>query len=507
MTSQARFIDGTFVGARDDSAGIISFKGIQYADAPIGDLRWRAPVSPPSSNLGTVDASQFRSTCVQTVQTSIIPGTSENCLFGNVYIPTTSPSNETLPVMIWFHGGGFQGGSTHDIVPNHMLQPPASPLVFVSFEYRLGQFGFLGGSQIQQNGDLNAGLLDQRAALRWIQRYISKFGGDPGRVTIWGESAGAGSTMFQLLGEGGDTQGLFRAAMGDSPSLSFMPAFNDSYVEEIFQQFVTFAGCENASNVMQCLRTADGDTLAAAGSKVIAARTATLFTFAPILDGTFLRERPVEAFKNGHFAKVPVLFGSNTNEGAHWSASLPDATANTSMPNATETTVYNFLQGQFASLTRASFDQAVAEHYPLSDFANFSLQGQQMYGEMRYICTAELITGAAFDHESSGFQFHYDNPILGSDHGAELTAFFTTSATTEPSINTLFVAMREYWTSFVVIERPSACDSSVSWTAVADSKSNPRILLHPGAIALENLTDVLSSRCAFWHRISGELNV
>ncbi|KAG6890117.1 hypothetical protein C0992_003070 [Termitomyces sp. T32_za158] len=193
--------------------------------------------------------------------------------------------------------------------------------------------------------------------------------------------------------------------MGDSPSLSFMPAYNDSYIEGIFQQFATFAGCENASDVMQCLRAADGNVLALAGSKVIAARPATLFTFAPVLDGTFLRERPVEAFKNGHFAKVPVLFGSNTNEGAEWSASLPDASANTSMFNATETTVYNFLQGQFASLTRPSFDRAVAEHYPLSDFANFSLQGQQMYGEMRYICTAELVSGAAFDHGSEAFQF------------------------------------------------------------------------------------------------------
>ncbi|KAG6842351.1 hypothetical protein C0991_010641 [Blastosporella zonata] len=271
--------------------------------------------------------------------------------------------------MVWFHGGGFQGGSTHDIVPNLMVQPPSSPLIFVSFEYRLGQFGFLGGSEIKGNGALNAGLLDQ------------------------------------LLGEGGNSGRLFHAVMGDSPSLSFLPSYDDDYVEAIFNQFAAFAGCN--SNVMKCLRASDGNKLALAGSQTIAARPATLYTFAPILDGSFLQERPVEAFKGGHFAKVPVLFGSNTDEGANWSASLPDASANTSMPNATQTTVYNFLRGQFSSLTRGSFDQAVTDFYPLSDYGTFSLQGQQMYGEMRYICTAGLITGAAFDHGLKAYQFQY----------------------------------------------------------------------------------------------------
>ncbi|KAG6908682.1 hypothetical protein DXG01_003696 [Tephrocybe rancida] len=268
------------------------------------------------------------------------------------------------------------------------------------------------------------------------------------------------------------------------------------------------SGC--TSDIMKCLRTADGNKLALAGSQTIAARKATLYTFAPVFDGTFLRERPVEAFKNGHFAQVPVLFGSNTNEGAKWSASLHDASANTSMPNATETTVYNFLKGQFADLTRASFDQAVTKFYPLSDYGTLSLQGQQMYGEMRYICTAELITGAAFDHKLKAYQFRYDNPVSGSDHGADLAAFFSTSTPSDPNVNALFVAMREFWTSFVATSQPSAKDSSISWKAVADSNSSPRILLHPGAIngiALENLSSALSARCAFWHGISAELKV
>lgn len=180
---------------------------------------------------------------------------------------------------------------------------------------------------------------------------------------------------------------------------------------------------------MSCLRSASSSVLTLAGSKTISARTATLFTFAPIIDESFLSERPVGAFANGTFAHVPVLFGydivnlrfrpcsssvshrsSNTNEGSRWSATLRDASANTSMPNATETTVYNFIRGQYPDFTTTSFNRAVEELYPLEDFnGSFSLQGQQMYGEVRYICTAGLISGAVGERgEQVAYQFRYD---------------------------------------------------------------------------------------------------
>ncbi|KAG6829498.1 hypothetical protein H0H87_011257 [Tephrocybe sp. NHM501043] len=259
---------------------------------------------------------------------------------------------------------------------------------------------------------------------------------------------------------------------------------------------------------MSCLRKADGSKLALAGSQTIAARTSTLYPFAPVLDGSFLQKRPVEAFKNGNFAKVPVLFGSNTNEGANWSKNIPDPSANTQSPNATETNVYNFLKGQFSTLTRSSFDKAVAALYPLKDYdSSLSLQAQQMYGEMRYICPAVLITGAAFDHGLKAYQFHYDNPDVpsNSNHGADLTAFYSTQPY-DKALTAFFVAMREYWTSFAGTLHPSAKDISVDWAAVAKSDGSPRMYLHPGAVALENVSGALSARCAFWRGIAGELN-
>ncbi|KAF9443812.1 alpha/beta-hydrolase [Macrolepiota fuliginosa MF-IS2] len=495
---------GTFHGLEDHTTGILYFRGVRFADPPVGNLRWRAPVSPPSTQLGDVKATQFANACISATQRRVTSGTSEDCLFGNVYVPINTAVSDGLPVMVWFHGGGFQSGSTHDAPPELILHSSSNPMIFISFEYRLGPLGFLGGTQINDDGDLNVGLLDQRAALRWVQRYIGQFGGDNKKVTIWGQSAGAGSTMFHLIANGGDNEGLFRAAMGDSPSLSFVPAFNEDYDVQIFNQYASFAGCGNqGANVLSCLRSADANTLASASSQVLAARPSTLFVFAPILDGKFINERPVEAYAAGHFARVPVVFGSNTNEGAHWSAELRDPSANTSMPNATEDTVFNFIRGQYVTFTQASVNRGF-ELYPLNSFnGSFSLQGQQMYGEVRYICTAGMITGSVSKF-TTAYQYHYDNPHLGSFHADELDAFFSPPANADQNDLALFEAMREYYTSFVTTGTPSA-ENAVAWDRVSSPSGSSRILFHPGGIKMEVVDDVLNTRCNFWHGINQEM--
>ncbi|PPR05920.1 hypothetical protein CVT26_008814 [Gymnopilus dilepis] len=500
-------LDGTFNGLRNETTGIIYFRGVRFADPPVGNLRWKAPVVPPTKHLGTVSAVNFGNACIEASQSSIPPNTSEDCLFGNVFIPINTHVDDKLPVLVWFHGGGFQVGNTHNAPPEQIIQSSSKPLIFVSFEYRLGQFGFLGGSQVKENGALNAGLLDQRGALSWLQKYIHLFGGDNKQITIWGQSAGAGSTMFHLIANGGNNEGLFHAAMGDSPSLSFVPAFNEPYDEGIFEQFAEFAGCGNkGSGALECLRSASSQELTLGGSQVLTARPATLFVFAPILDGEFIGERPVEAFKAGRFAHVPVLFGSNSDEGANWSASLKDAAANTSMPNATETTVFNFLQGQWASITRGSVDTAIGI-YPLEEFNNsFSLQGQQMYGEARYICSAAMITGTMFEAigANAAYHYHYDNTHLGSDHGDELTAFFSPLPSNANKDDVaLFKAIREYWTSFVTGGKPVS-KIGVAWKAVNENTGSSRILLHPGSVEMEQMGS-LSDRCSFWHSLDAEM--
>ncbi|KAF9255007.1 alpha/beta-hydrolase [Marasmius fiardii PR-910] len=493
---------GTFIGIKNGTTNITSFRGVRFADAPVGELRWRAAVSPPSKNLGTVNATKFANACIMNSQ--ITAGTSEDCLFGNVFIPPSITSRSTpAPVLVWFHGGGFVSGDSHSADPTELFATTSEPFIFVSFEYRLGPFGFLAGSTVKNNGLTNAGLHDQRTALRWVQRYIGKFGGDPSRVTIWGQSAGAGSTMFHLIANNGDPEGLFHVAIGDSPSLNQMPATTDDYLESVFHDVATAAGCGNDTN-LSCLRSVDINRLASAGQQTINARTATLYVFAPHFDGEFITSRPVEAFSSGKLAKVPVLFGANTNDGAHWSSELRDPNANTSMPNATQDTVYNFIHGQYPNFSKESFDRAVAL-YPLEEFnGSFSLQGQQMYGEARYICTAQLITAGAAIVGQNGFQFHYNNDHISSDHGAELAAFWGITNGADDKDRTLFEGMREFWSSLVTSgTQPRA--KLARWTATNENGS-PRMRLDPVQPGMEDVSASQTARCAFWHSISGEIN-
>ncbi|THV05682.1 alpha/beta-hydrolase [Dendrothele bispora CBS 962.96] len=496
-------VDGTFRGVDNSSIGITSFLGIRFADPPTGNNRWRAAVSPPSENLGTVDATDFADICASIGQTG--DGTSEDCLFGNVFVPSGTTGGDNLPVVVWIHGGGFQSGGTPDFDPVLLMNTSTNPMIFASFAYRLGPLGFLGGSRLKEDGQLNIGIQDQRVALRWVQRYIAKFGGDPSRVTIWGQSGGAGSTMFHLLANGGDNEGLFHAAMGDSPSLSVTPDFDSAEVESLFDQFASFANCgtNEDDDVLDCLRATDLADLADAWDELVANRTSTLFNFAPISDGEFIDLRPVEGFNSGVFAKVPVLYGSNSDEGANWSSGLPDQNANTRSPNATETTVFNFLRGQWDLLTRASFDDAV-DLYPLDEFdGSFDLQGQQMYGEVRYICTAGLITASETGAGVKAYQYHYDNPHLGSNHGAELGAYFPENTPDDADEDdlALFEAMREFITSFITTGTPTSKSAGVEWNAVTDTSNDgsPRILFSPDGIRMEVISDELNEHCTFWH--------
>ncbi|THV05668.1 alpha/beta-hydrolase [Dendrothele bispora CBS 962.96] len=458
---------GTFMGSNDTSTGIMSFLGVRFADPPTRNLRWRAAVSPPSENLGTVNATEFAPVCASIGQTG--DGTSEDCLFGNIFAPSGTTGNDSLPVIVWFHGG----------------------------------------AKLKADGQLNAGMQDQQVALKWVQRYISKFGGDPSRVTIWGESAGAGSTMFHLLANDGKTDGLFHAAMGDSPSLSFMPTFDSDYIEGIFDFISSNAGCDLNTDVdvLSCLRSASLSVLTDAWNALVANRTSTLFSFAPFLDGDFLSVRPVEGFASGRFAKVPVLFGSNTNEGAGWSSGLPDPAANTANPNATQETVFNFLRGQWNSFTQDSFNLAL-DLYPLENFnGSFDLQGQQMYGEARYICPAGLITAGAAAAGLDAYQYHYDNPHLGSNHSDDLEAMFPPTPTTANHKDlALFETMRELFTSFVTSGKPTS-SADADWATVTNPSDDgsPRLLFHPGDIRMERINRNLNKRCAFWRSLSDEM--
>ncbi|KAL1748405.1 Alpha/Beta hydrolase protein [Schizophyllum fasciatum] len=508
---------GTFIGRPSNDNSITYFRGIRYADVPTGDLRFRAPVSPPQRHLGTVNATEFAPACLQAASATT-EGSSEDCLFLNVNVPAHTTADDKLPVLVWIHGGGFQGGNANQ-PPDYLLHSSTKPLIFVSVQYRLGLFGFLAGQAVDDYGDLNAGLLDQRAALRWVRRYIGAFGGDPSKVTIFGESAGGAGIYYQLIAKDGDNEGLYVRAIADSPSLGPLLDCTSPYEEGLLREVAEAVDCSDPdpAALLACLRATDVGTLAAASPRVLAQHPASIYAFGPCLDGEFLTSRIVDAFEQGKVAQVPLLVGSNTDEGVGWSAGLAAPWANTSMPNATEETVFEFLRGQYPGFTRASFEAAL-ELYPLAGYGRAKGSGAAMYGEARYICPAVM----AGELGREVYQYRYDNPLVGSTHAAELVAFYGSDSVPDPADRALpsfplWDAMRRFWTAFAVLGRPEA-EGVAAWVILTAHMlipfsqpnqfrfaRNARLLLNTDVIAMEQIPDGLRQRCAFWRSLRGEL--
>ncbi|HSZ17809.1 MAG TPA: carboxylesterase family protein, partial [Terracidiphilus sp.] len=211
--------EGKIQGKTINNGEVKAFLGLPYAAPPSGELRWKAP-EPPAKWKGTRDATKFGAHCAQgRVFDDMVfqdSGPSEDCLFLNVYAPADATDKSKLPVMFWIHGGGYAGGASSE--PRHNGDfLPLKGVVLVTINYRLGVFGFLVTDELAKEGNGaagNYGLLDMIAALEWVKGNIQNFGGDPGNVTIFGESAG--SFAVSTLMASPLAQGLFAKAIGES---------------------------------------------------------------------------------------------------------------------------------------------------------------------------------------------------------------------------------------------------------------------------------------------------
>src|ERR1700733_11072555 len=220
-----RLRSGSLQGEPLGAAGAV-FKGIPFAAAPVGALRWREPM-PVASWQGLRAATQYRSACAQPDMgwnSSLVPTASEDCLYLNVWTPRLERAAH-LPVMVWIHGGGFTGGSgTDPMFDGGRLS--AHGVVLVTLNYRLGVLGFFSHPQLGAavgSAPGNFGLLDQIAALKWVRDNIVRFGGDPAAVTVFGQSAGGGSVVALLTSP--LASGTFRAAIVESgATLDVRPA-------------------------------------------------------------------------------------------------------------------------------------------------------------------------------------------------------------------------------------------------------------------------------------------
>jgi para-nitrobenzyl esterase len=294
---------GELAGATADGAAI--FKDIPYAAAPVGDLRWRAPQPPPRWS-GARQASDFGPACIQAGAEAPHHGSqSEDCLTLNVWAPLKA---RDLPVMVWIHGGGFIFGTAAQYNGAAFAR---DGVVFVSLNYRLGRLGFFAHPALAKtspDGDLaNFGLADQIAALKWVRANIRAFGGDPRRVTIFGESAGAMSVNYLLSAP--QARGLFQGAIAES---GFARADGETLAAarkdgEAVAAKLGISG--DGANDAAALRALPASALTATAPSILAANR-----IGPIIDGVIARETVTQAFANGDQAPVPAIFGGNSYE-------------------------------------------------------------------------------------------------------------------------------------------------------------------------------------------------
>ncbi|HEX5305819.1 MAG TPA: carboxylesterase family protein [Dyella sp.] len=304
---------GPLVGKTATAGGVAlqEFLGIPYAAPPVGPLRWKPP-QPVAGWNQVREATAFGPRCMQLPLFGDMVfrsrGMSEDCLYLNVWAPA-APANVKRPVLVYFYGGGFVGGDGSE--PRYDGASMASKgLVTVTVNYRLGVFGFLAApalaAESPQHASGNYGLLDQVAALRWVRDNIARFGGDPARITIAGESAG--SISVSALMASPLSKSLIAGAIGESGALIAPIAPQPrSAAEAIGSAFMAQLHADS----LDALRAMPAQALLQATDPQ--ARPA--FDFAPDIDGLFLTEAPAETFAHGEQAKVPLLLGANSQEG------------------------------------------------------------------------------------------------------------------------------------------------------------------------------------------------
>jgi para-nitrobenzyl esterase len=282
------------------------YKGLPFAAPPVGDLRWRAP-QPEQAWSGVKLLDHFAPRCMQKGMypaDAPVEPMSEDCLYLNLWVPPHSPS-EKLPIMVWIYGGGLDNGSgstplyAGDVLARHGV-------IVVTFNYRLGVFGFLAHPQLAQESPPhttgNYGLLDQIAALQWVHRNIAAFGGDPSRVTVFGQSSG--SISISALSASPLAKGLFRYAIGESGGLfepmELSPDLTESGAEKSGAAFAKRVGAAS---------------IAALRKAPAAALLKVPFTPAIIMDGRVIDAPPAEAFRQGRINPSAFMIGSNRDEG------------------------------------------------------------------------------------------------------------------------------------------------------------------------------------------------
>lgn len=395
-----------------------AFLGIPFAAPPLGPLRFAPPAAPTPWH--TVrDATRIGAACPQL----IIPGPeSEDCLNLNIYAPPGTRADSRLPVMVWLYGGALELGSNAQYDPSTLAA--RQQVIVVAPNYRVGVFGFFAHPSLRGTGEGNYGLLDQQAALRWIIANVAAFGGDPQRITLFGESAGATSVCAQMALPG--SQGLFQGAIMQSYTCIFPDAVTSrDEAEQAGLRFASKLGCADPATALVCLRALSARKLGRAKSQRRGNGGAN--GWSPMSGGDVLPRSPREIFESGDGARIPVLIGSNHDEGRLFSNALAFLFIMASR-RGYEKSVRNALPegdaraalAEYAEVARGSYARAFSAILTDSHFSCPVLSLHRLLGRSVPVYAYE------FDdpHAPSKLPHAPCSPPLGSYHTSELAYVF-----------------------------------------------------------------------------------
>ena len=486
------------------TGGVNQFLGIPYAAPPVGALRWRPPKRYGFFPGFALQATQFGSACTQ-------PGGigSENCLFLNVFRSEAEwgeGERRGLPVMVWIHGGGLIDGSSTAYNPELLVK---KGVIVVTINYRLGYLGFFAQSAIDAEGHLNGnyGLMDQQFALKWVRKNIAGFGGDPDRVTIFGESAGGQSVYAQLASP--LASGMFRGAIAESGSYAEFQNYFSNVVtlaqgETTGSQSVPSGaaiadsvGC--TSQTASCLRAVPASTMIAQEP----------FPLYPFVDGRLLTQTISAAFASGEFNQVPVISGTNHDEYRLFVATGFDLVGKPILTSAEYDTATTALWGP-------ALGPPVLASYP---FASYPFGGEALGASGTdgvFSCPARNADQSLSKFVPTyTYEFNDENAPpaqalfgglltfpLGAYHSAELPYLFPgvdvfgLPVTLSSQQMQLSDAMVSYWTKFAKTGDPNSFEEPF-WSPYSASSDEFQSLIPPTPVVESNFNT--GHRCsAFW---------
>jgi para-nitrobenzyl esterase len=498
-TEVVRVEQGLLRGSREGD--VLVFRDIPFAAPPVGDLRW-SPPEPPPAWTGVRDAFAFGPPCPQLDDSGVVVG-DEDCLQLNIWSPVSRPLGELLPVMMFIHGGGHvQGSATVEAGPGAILYNGAAPAtrgdaVVVTVQYRLGALGYVSIPQLDaeraDGGSGNLGTLDLIAALGWVHRNVAVFGGDPHRVMVFGESAGAVETCMLLVAR--PAAGLFSSALMESGGCS---ARSLAVAHQTASQLVAAAGCSGAADVPACMRELPANAVVRA-LPVPASVIGPQGPYQPVVDGVVIPDDPLTVIATGNHNQVPFVVGANAQE-----------TGRDAPLVMTEADYRSDVLALAAD--NQSLAALILTRYPVSDYGSARDAYVALTTDAKFVCTARRVARAArtgqqlpvwryvFARAYQGGSALLES--FGAFHGAELPYVFgdlQAPGYDPPQVEQdLSDGMIGAWSSLAATGDPGAVQG-IAWPRYT-SGDDPYLRLDVPVVAGDG---VRSSQCDFWDSLIG----